>query len=31
VERDPVRFWQAVSCLLGLAVLVLLGLRAGGH
>lgn len=31
VERNPVRFWQAVSCLLGLAVVVLLGMRAYGN
>lgn len=31
VERNPVRFWQAVSCLLGLAVLVLSGMRAYGN
>lgn len=31
VERNPVLFWQAVSCLLGLAVLVLLGMRAYGN
>ena len=31
VERNPVRFWQAVSGLLGLAVLVLLGMRAYGN
>lgn len=30
-ERDPVVFWQAIAVLLGLAVLVLLGLRAYGH
>ncbi|MBU0829718.1 MAG: protein kinase, partial [Gammaproteobacteria bacterium] len=31
VERNPVMFWQAVSCVLGLAVLVLLGMRAYGN
>ncbi len=31
VERNPVLFWQAVSCLLALAVVLLLGLRAYGH
>lgn len=31
VERNPVRFWQAVSCLLGLAVLLLWGMRAYGN
>ncbi len=31
VERNSVRFWQTVSCLLGLAVVVLLGMRAYGN
>lgn len=31
VERNPVRFWQVIACLLALAVIVLLGLRAYGH
>ncbi|MBU1352443.1 MAG: protein kinase [Gammaproteobacteria bacterium] len=31
VERNPVMFWQAVSCVLGLAVLVQLGMRAYGN
>ena len=30
-QRHPVRFWQAISLLLSLAVLVLLGLRAFGR
>ncbi len=31
VERHPVAFWQVVSLVLGLAVVVLLGLRVHGH
>jgi serine/threonine protein phosphatase PrpC len=31
IERDPVFFWQTLTVLLGLAVLVLLGLRAKGY
>lgn len=31
VERHPVAFWRALALLLGLAVVVLLGLRATGH
>ncbi|MFZ4286439.1 protein kinase domain-containing protein [Variovorax sp. HJSM1_2] len=31
VEKHPVVFWQLTSLLLGLAVVVLLGLRAYGH
>jgi len=31
VERNPVLFWQTVSCLLGLAVVVLMGMRAYGN
>ncbi len=31
IERNPVFFWQTLTVLLGLAVLVLLGLRAKGY
>lgn len=31
IERNPVRFWQATTALLGLAVIALLALRALGH
>jgi serine/threonine protein phosphatase PrpC len=31
IERNPVFFWQTLSLLLGLAVVVLLGLRLTGH
>lgn len=31
VERNPVVFWQGVALVLGLAVVVLLGLRGYGH
>jgi serine/threonine protein phosphatase PrpC len=30
IERNPVRFWQVLSALLALAVIVLVGLRLGG-
>ncbi|MGC4060183.1 MAG: protein kinase [Aquabacterium sp.] len=31
IERDPVFFWQTLTLLLGLAAVVLLGLRLTGH
>ncbi|GAB3762936.1 bifunctional protein-serine/threonine kinase/phosphatase [Ramlibacter monticola] len=31
IERDPLRFWKALSLLLGLGCVALLGLRATGH
>lgn len=31
VERNPVVFWEGVALVLGLAVVVLLGLRVLGH
>ena len=31
IERNPVRFWQAVSIVLFLSVVLLLGLRVAGH
>ena len=31
VERNPVVFWQGVALVLGLAVVVLLGLRVYGY
>ena len=31
IERDPVRFWQCATVLLGLLVIALVGLRLAGH
>jgi serine/threonine protein phosphatase PrpC len=31
IERNPVRFWQCTTLLLGIAIVVLVGLRVAGH